>query len=84
MVMDFTAGTEFFVADALLEPPEGEPIGPMAFEVRLAPDAGRRDHAPVRQSADDDGAVAALFRSRGPAGSARSEALQSASKGMPV
>ena len=31
-VIEFTAGREFFVADAYWIPPDGEPIGPMALE----------------------------------------------------
>jgi len=32
-VIEFKPGREFFVADAYWLPPDGEPIGPMAFEV---------------------------------------------------
>ena len=32
-VIEFKAGREFFIADAYWLPPDGEPIGPMAFEV---------------------------------------------------
>ena len=35
IVMDFTPGQGFFIADAYWLPPDGEPIGPMAVEVRL-------------------------------------------------
>jgi uncharacterized protein YndB with AHSA1/START domain len=31
-VIDFVPGVEFFVADAFWLPPDGDPIGPMAFE----------------------------------------------------
>ena len=34
-IMQFQAGDGFFVADAFWLPPDGEPIGPMALEVRL-------------------------------------------------
>lgn len=54
-VMDFTAGTDFFVADAFWSPPEGEPIGPMAFEVRCLPAPGGATTLTVRQSAEDEG-----------------------------
>ena len=36
-VIDFKAGREFFVADAYWLPPDGEPIGPMALDVRCTP-----------------------------------------------
>jgi len=32
-VIEFKPGREFFIADAYWLPPDGEPIGPMAFEV---------------------------------------------------
>src|SRR5438552_674301 len=35
-VMQFDPGRGFFVADAYWLPPDGEPIGPMALEVRCA------------------------------------------------
>ena len=48
-VMDYTAGREFFVADAWWLPPDEEPIGPMSLEVKCVPDgAGCRLH--VKQS----------------------------------
>ena len=55
-VMDLQAGREFFVADAFWSPPDGDPIGPMALEVRCTP---RRESSTtlvsVRQSATDEG-----------------------------
>ena len=58
------AGREFFVADAYWSPPEGDPIGPMALEVRCAP-AGRRarDRASVfgRAAKTKDRAGSATF-----------------------
>jgi uncharacterized protein YndB with AHSA1/START domain len=39
-VMQFQAEEGFFVADAYWLPPDGDPIGPMAFEVRCAPASG--------------------------------------------
>src|SRR5215203_3117288 len=33
-VMDYKADSEFFIADAFWLPPDGNPIGPMALEVR--------------------------------------------------
>jgi hypothetical protein len=35
-VMQFEAGAGFFVADVFWLPPDGEPIGPMALEVRCS------------------------------------------------
>jgi uncharacterized protein YndB with AHSA1/START domain len=37
VVMQFQAGHGFFVADAYFLPPDGNPIGPMAFEVTCTP-----------------------------------------------
>jgi len=36
-VIDYKPGRECFVAEAYWLPPDGEPIGPMAFEVRCTP-----------------------------------------------
>ena len=44
------------MADAFWSPPEGEPIGPMAFEVRCVPGANGETTLTVRQSAEDEGA----------------------------
>ena len=47
-VVDVSPGKAFLVADAYWIPPEGEPLGPMALEVTLAPHAdGCRLH--IRQ-----------------------------------
>jgi uncharacterized protein YndB with AHSA1/START domain len=55
-VMDYRPGVEFFVADAYWSPPDGDPIGPMAMEVRCSPQGGSHATAlVVRQSADDEG-----------------------------
>lgn len=55
-VLDYRAGAEFFVADAFWIPPDGEPIGPMALEVRCSalgdPHVTRLT---VRQGAEDEG-----------------------------
>ena len=53
-VMEYRAGAEMFVADAFWNPPDGDPLGPMAFEVRCAPD-GPATRVTVRLSAEDDG-----------------------------
>jgi uncharacterized protein YndB with AHSA1/START domain len=37
-VMQFEPGTAFFVADCYWLPPDGDPIGPMALEVRCTPE----------------------------------------------
>jgi uncharacterized protein YndB with AHSA1/START domain len=56
IVMDYRPASEFFVADAYWQPPEGEPIGPMALEIRCrpqgAPDVTR---VIVRQSGEEEG-----------------------------
>jgi len=48
-VIDFRPGKEFFVADAYWLAPDGEPIGPMAFEVSCTT-LGERVVLRVRQS----------------------------------
>jgi uncharacterized protein YndB with AHSA1/START domain len=56
VVMDYRPGSEFFVADAYWQPPEGEPVGPMALEVRCRPQGGAHiTRLSVRQTGDDDG-----------------------------
>lgn len=56
IVMEYRPGVEFFVADAYWSPPEGEPIGPMALEVRCAGHLGPlTTKLTVRQSCEDDG-----------------------------
>ncbi len=49
-VMQFQAGHGFFVADAYFLPPDGDPIGPMAFEVTCTPAAGSPSSTLVRVS----------------------------------
>ena len=54
--MDYRPGEEFFVADAFWNPPDGDPLGPMAFEVRCTAEGGPHvTNLVVRQTADDDG-----------------------------
>ncbi len=36
VVIEYTAGRDFFVADAYWVPPEGEPLGPMGLEITVA------------------------------------------------
>ena len=53
VVIEFKSGREFFIADAYWLPPDGEPIGPMALEVRCTRHAeGTVLH--VRQSGEDE------------------------------
>jgi uncharacterized protein YndB with AHSA1/START domain len=54
-VMEYRPGAELFVADAFWNPPDGDPIGPMALEVRCSPLEGGGTTLVVRQSADADG-----------------------------
>lgn len=53
-VMEFRAGRELFVADAFWNPPEGDPVGPMALEIQCTAD-GAATRVSVRLSGDDDG-----------------------------
>lgn len=53
-VMEYRAGRELFVADAFWNPPEGDPIGPMAFEIRCTAE-GAATRVGVRLSGEDDG-----------------------------
>lgn len=55
-VMEYRAGREFFLAEAYWSPPDGDPIGPMALDVRCVPQDGARvTHLTVRQSGEDEG-----------------------------
>jgi uncharacterized protein YndB with AHSA1/START domain len=54
-VIDYRPGAEFFVADAYWHPPDGDPIGPMALEVRCTAHEGPHTTLHVRQSADYEG-----------------------------
>jgi uncharacterized protein YndB with AHSA1/START domain len=51
-VMEFRPGREFFVADLYWLPPEGDAIGPMAFEAICQPQ-GEQSVLNVRQSGYD-------------------------------
>jgi uncharacterized protein YndB with AHSA1/START domain len=46
-IVEYTPGTEFFVADAFWVPPEGDPIGPMALEVVCEPHPSQQPPAPA-------------------------------------
>jgi uncharacterized protein YndB with AHSA1/START domain len=55
-VIEYRPGAEFFVADAFWNPPDGDPIGPMALEVRCTAEGDPQcTRIVVRQSGDDDG-----------------------------
>jgi uncharacterized protein YndB with AHSA1/START domain len=54
-VVQFDSGAGFFVADVFWLPPEGDPIGPMALEVTVTPDATGATRLDVRQSGFEDG-----------------------------
>ena len=55
-MMDYRAGSSFFLADLYYTPPEGAPIGPMALEIRTRPiEDGRTTELVIRQSANDEG-----------------------------
>ena len=66
-VMQYQADRGFFVADAFWLPPDGDPIGPMAFEVLLHADRRERHgrHRGPRDAAGLRGkrALAAVLRS---------------------
>jgi uncharacterized protein YndB with AHSA1/START domain len=55
-VMQFQADRGFFVADAFWLPPDGEPIGPMALEVRLEAEATGTTRIRVTQTGFEEGA----------------------------
>ena len=55
-IVEYRPGKELFVADAYWQPPEGEPIGPMALEIYCSPQGGAHmTKLVVRQRGDDDG-----------------------------
>ena len=55
-IVRFQEGQGFFVADAFWLPPDGEPIGPMALEVRLQADATGTTRIRVTQTGFEEGA----------------------------
>lgn len=56
VVVDYRAGSEFFLGDAYWSPPTGEAIGPMALEVDcIAQPNPLETRVTVRQSAEDEG-----------------------------
>ena len=48
-VMQYEHGRSCFIADLFWLPPDGEPIGPMAFEVTCTPAAGRQGPSSATQ-----------------------------------
>jgi uncharacterized protein YndB with AHSA1/START domain len=54
-VMQYQSAHGFFVADVYFLPPDGDPIGPMAFEVTCTPD-GSSTHVHVSQRGFEEGA----------------------------
>ena len=52
-VMEYKPEREFFVAEAFWLPPDGNPIGPMALEVRCEP---QRDEEPANHAGQGDAA----------------------------
>jgi uncharacterized protein YndB with AHSA1/START domain len=55
-VVQFHVGQGFFVADAFWLPPDGEPIGPMALEVTLHPEAAGATRVRVTQTGFEESA----------------------------
>jgi uncharacterized protein YndB with AHSA1/START domain len=55
-IMDLRTNASFFVADLYWQPPDGDPIGPMALEVQCRPHGnGRLTMLTVKQSGEGEG-----------------------------
>ena len=55
-VMDLRPNVSFFLADVYWQPPDGDPIGPMALEVQCRPHGnGRQTMVTVKQSGEGEG-----------------------------
>jgi len=55
-VIDFRANASFFLAEVYWQPPDGDPIGPMALEVQCRPHgSGRQTMLTVKQSGEGEG-----------------------------
>jgi len=54
-VMEYRPGVECFVADVFWSPPDGDPIGPMAMEIRCVPQGPQATKVVIRQRGDDEG-----------------------------
>ncbi len=55
-IVQFQAGEGFFVADVFWLPPDGEPIGPMALQVRLQTEATGATRVRVTQTGFEESA----------------------------
>ena len=55
-IVQFQAGEGFFVADAFWLPPDGEPIGPMALEVKVEAETGAATRVRVTQTGFEESA----------------------------
>ena len=55
-IVQFQAGEGFFVADAFWLPPDGEPIGPMALEVKVRAEPGGSTRVRVTQTGFEESA----------------------------
>lgn len=56
MVIDLRPGASFFLANVYWQPPDGDPIGPMALEVQCRPHGnGRQTMVTVKQSGEGEG-----------------------------
>jgi uncharacterized protein YndB with AHSA1/START domain len=55
-IVQFQDGQGFLVADAFWLPPDGEPIGPMALEVRLQPESASTTRVHVTQTGFEESA----------------------------
>jgi uncharacterized protein YndB with AHSA1/START domain len=55
-IVDYRANAAFLLAEAFWQPPDGDPIGPMALEVQARPHGnGRQTMLTVRQSGEGEG-----------------------------
>ncbi len=55
-VIDFRPNASFFLADVYWQPPDGDPIGPMALEVQCRPHSnGLQTMLTVKQSGEGEG-----------------------------
>ena len=55
-VIDYRPNAAFFLADVYWQPPDGDPIGPMALEVQCRPHGnGRATMVTVKQSGEGEG-----------------------------
>jgi uncharacterized protein YndB with AHSA1/START domain len=55
-IVQFQAGDGFFVADAFWLPPDGEPIGPMAFQVTVQAEPGGATRVHITQTGFEENA----------------------------